>query len=102
MNSHGIDSVQIANDILDFTDGSVNRGMEAMVILRRKSKDGDVAVMLCQFLVVNQLCNRELGALLISLRNLPKAKLGDMKGMKAGTIIEARTLIQYLVTSSVG
>jgi hypothetical protein len=63
VNGHGIDGVQIAGDFLEFADSGVDGGMEAMVILRGKSKDGDMTIMFRQFLVINQLGNGKLGAL---------------------------------------
>ena len=60
---HGIDGVEISDNVFRFSDDTVDRGMKTMVILRGKSEDRDTPVRLCQFIIPNQPPRRKLVAL---------------------------------------
>jgi len=61
---HRIDSVQIPNNILPLSYCAYERRVEAMVILRSKSKDPDAIIALSQFVITDQFSNREFISLL--------------------------------------
>lgn len=81
---HGVDGVKIPGDVLPFSNDGVDGRMEAMVVLRSKPENGDMAISLRQFIVPDQPSD---------------AKLIALTSIK--TTIR-NTLIQYVVTSVTG